>query len=109
MTGCTSASASPLQIVLVSPRKVALRTSATSTGCYIRRIKQSDKNSYRHIGKLLTIGNKSVIKLVIETVKHFSWNIESVFLAFMGKGIGNHVRKVCAILGIVYWSSLMLC
>lgn len=35
-------------------------------------IYQSDKYSYSHIGKFLTVGNKPVIKFVIETVKYFS-------------------------------------
>ena len=68
----------------------------------------------RHLRRLLhsafqAVGNEPVIELVIEAVKHFFWNIELVPLAFMGKGIGNHIRTVCAILGIVNWRSLMLC
>ena len=111
MAGSTSASASPLQIVFVfiSPWKLALRTSATSAGCYIRRIKQSDKNSHGHISQFMRVGNEPVIKFVVETVKHFFRNIELVFLIFMGKGVGNHIRMVWAILGVVNRCSLMFC
>jgi len=69
-----------------------LRTFTTSTGCYIGGIYQSDKYSYSHIGKFLTVGNKPVIKFVIETVKYFFWDIEFVILAFMTEDIGNHIR-----------------
>ncbi len=109
MADSTSASASPLQIVfvLVSPRKVALRTSATTSSRYIWRIKQSDKYSYSHIGKFLTVGNKPVIKFVIETVKYFFRNIESMFLAFISKDIRNDILMAWAILGIVNRINLM--
>ena len=74
-----------------------MRTSATSAGCYIRRIKQSDKNSHGHISQFMRVGNEPVIKFVVETVKHFFRNIELVFLIFMGKGVGNHIRMVWAV------------
>ena len=84
-----------------------MRTFTTSTGCYIGGIYQSDKYSYSHIGKFLTVGNKPVIKFVIETVKYFFWDIEFVILAFMTEDIGNHILTICEILGIVNRGNLM--
>ena len=79
----------------------------TSTGCYVGGIYQSDKYSYSHIGKFLTVGNKPVIKFVIETVKYFFRNIKSMFLAFISKDIRNDILMAWAILGIVNRINLM--
>lgn len=57
----------------------------------------------------MIVGNKFVIKFVIEIVKYFFWDIEFVIFFFMIEGIGNYILIICEILGIVNRSNFMYC
>ena len=66
-------------IVLVPPGKIALRTSATTSGRYGGRLKHPDKESYGYVGQLAAVGNLPVIEFFIEIVKYPLRNIETLF------------------------------
>ena len=72
-------------IVLVPPREIALRTSATTSGRYGWRIKHTNKDSYGYVGQLAAVGNLPVVELFIEIVKYPLRDIETLFPSAMGR------------------------
>ena len=74
-------------IVLVPPWKIALRTSATTSGRYSWRLKHSDKERYGYIGQLAAVGNLPLVELFIEIVKYPLWNIETCSLLLLEESV----------------------
>ena len=72
-------------IVLVPPGKIALRTSATTSGRYGGRIKHPDKDSYGYVGQLAAVGNLPIVELIVEIVKYPLRNIETLFPSAIGR------------------------
>ena len=69
--GCRTsiaAGSSQVVIVLVLPRKIALRTSVTTSDRYDWRIRHPDKKCYGHVGQLAAIGIFPVIELFAKVV-----------------------------------------
>ena len=72
-------------IVLVTPGKIALRTSATTSGRYGGRLKHPDKECYGYVGQLAAVGNLPVVELFVEVVKYPFRDIETLFPPAMGR------------------------
>ena len=90
----------PVVIVLVPPGKIALRTSATTSGRHGGRIEHSDKECYGYVGQITAVGNLSVVKLFIEIVKYPLRNIETLFPSAIGRKRVGH--RAGTIMSIVY-------
>lgn len=96
-------SGGPLQIILVPPRKIALRTSATTSattsGRYGWRIKHTNKDSYGYVGQLAAVGNLPIVELIVEIVKHPLRNLETLFpSAIEGKSVGHRAGTIVGII-----------
>ena len=88
-------------IVLVPPGKIALRTSATTSGRYGRRIKHPDKECYGYVGQLAAVGNLPVVELFVEIVKYPLRDIETLFRFAMGrKRVGHRSGTIVGIIHI---------
>lgn len=57
-------------IVLVPPEKIALRTSATTSGRYGGHLKHPDKECYGYVDQLAAVGNLPLVELFVEVVKY---------------------------------------
>ena len=92
-------------IVLVPPGKIALRTSATTSGRYGGRLKHPDKESYGYVGQLAAVGNLPVIVFFIEIVKYPLRNIETLFPSAIGrKRVGHRAGTIVSIVHTGYRS-----
>ena len=87
-------------IVLVPPGKIALRTSATTSGRYGRRIKHTNKDSYGYVGQLAAVSNLPLVELIVEIVKYPLRDIETLFRPAMGRKRVGH--RAGTIMSIVY-------
>ena len=92
-------------IILVPPGEIALRTSATTSGRYGRRIKHPDKDSYGYVGQITAVGNLPVVELFVEIVKYPLRDIETLFRSAMGrKRVGHRAGTIVSIVYIGCWS-----
>ena len=88
-------------IILVPPRKIALRTSATTSDRYGRRLRHPDKDSYGYVGQITAVGNLPVVELFVEIVKYPLRDIETLFRSAMGrKRVGHRAGTIVSIVHI---------
>ena len=84
-------------IVLASPRKVALRASAS--GRYGGRIEHPDKQRHSHVGQLAAVGNLPVVKLLVEEIEYWFRNIKTLFRSIMrGKRVGHRAGTIAGLI-----------
>src|SRR5574344_428079 len=93
----TSTSPCQVVIILISPRQIALTSTATAAGLNILSIHQTNEDGNRIVFQFLAVGYSCVVKLFIEIIINCLWYVVALFFIILIHRVWNIITVIMSI------------